>query len=156
VDEVVGQIVNTTQNTKVKGFVSDFSDLKSVVEMANQINDQIPQLDVLINNAGVFKSSVELNKEGVDIRFVVNYLTPYLLTDLILPTLQKAEKSRIINLSSAAQSSVSMAALSGEERLSPKEAYAQSKLALTMWSMYMAAKHDITVIPVNPGSLLNT
>lgn len=37
------------------------------------------------------------------------------------------------------------------------EGYSQSKLALTMWSMYLAeTERDLIVIPVNPGSLLNT
>ncbi|MEL7005229.1 MAG: SDR family NAD(P)-dependent oxidoreductase [Bacteroidota bacterium] len=156
VNAVIDELKAEVQNSNVQGFVSDFSDLQDVSKMADEINEQIPQLDVLINNAGVFKSPNETNHQGIDIRLVVNYLAPYLLTNLIFPILQKGEKSRIINLSSAAQSPVALRALSGEQKLSVQEAYAQSKLALTMWSSYLAAGQDITVIPVNPGSLLNT
>ena len=87
----------------------------------------------------------------------MNYLAPYLLTEELMPLLNKGTAPRVINLSSAAQSPVSLDALSGKKSLSPGEAYAQSKLALTMWSFHLArVQPDIAVIAVNPGSLLNT
>ena len=74
-----------------------------------------------------------------------------------MPLLNKGADARIINVSSAAQAPVSYEALSGNARPSVQQAYAQSKLALTMWSFYLAEKlSNITVIAVNPGSLLNT
>ena len=105
-----------------------------------------------------------MTKEGLDVRFVVNYLAPYELTNALLPLLKQSAKSgsinpRIINLSSAAQAPISYNAFVGQERLDDKAAYAQSKLALTMWSMGLAdrvASDNINVIAVNPGSLLNT
>lgn len=73
-----------------------------------------------------------------------------------MPLLTKCG-SRIINLSSAAQATVSMNALNGTETIDTQNSYAQSKLALTMWSFHLAKKHpSITTIAVNPGSLLNT
>jgi NAD(P)-dependent dehydrogenase (short-subunit alcohol dehydrogenase family) len=95
----------------------------------------------------------------LDIRFVVNYLAPHELTHALLPLLKKSSEARIINLSSAAQAPISYKAFAGQDHLADKDAYAQSKLALTMWSMDLAdtvAADDINVIAVNPGSLLNT
>lgn len=154
---VISEIKSTSNNANVKGFVADFSNLNAVENMAKQVNEDLTKLDVLINNAGVYKSRVAKNMDGLDIRFVVNYLAPYLLTKRILPLLRKGEKSRIINLSSAAQAPVSLEALQGNVAISEMEAYSQSKLALAMWSMHLAEKEpDLIVIPVNPGSLLNT
>ena len=65
----------------------------------------------------------------------------------------------MINLSSAAQSPVDPAALAGKVRLSEGQAYAQSKLAITMWSRSMAlalGPDGPAVIAVNPGSLLGS
>ncbi len=154
---VISEIKTASSNDNVNGFVADFSDLEAVKNMAKQINQDLSKLDILINNAGVYKSRVAKTKDGFDIRFAVNYLAPYLLAKEIMPLLKKGNASRIINLSSAAQAPVSLEALAGKQPISEMEGYSQSKLALAMWSMYLAEKEpDLTVIPVNPGSLLNT
>ncbi|MDX2374458.1 SDR family NAD(P)-dependent oxidoreductase [Psychrobacter sp. PP-21] len=143
----------------IDGFVADFSDLTAVLKMAADINEKLPTLDVLINNAGIYTTSSAMTTEGLDVRFVVNYLAPYELTNALLPLLKQSSKARIVNLSSAAQVPISYKAFMGQERLDDKAAYAQSKLALTMWSMHLAnrvASDNINVIAVNPGSLLNT
>lgn len=153
----VEEVKRLSKNENISGFVADFSDLDAVRQMAQQVNKEVAKIDVLINNAGVFKSAISQTKDGLDVRFVVNYLAPYVLTNALIPVLRKGIKPRIINLSSAAQSSISYEALSGKSQLSVQEAYAQSKLALTMWSFYLAKTvQDIATVPVNPGSLLNT
>jgi NAD(P)-dependent dehydrogenase (short-subunit alcohol dehydrogenase family) len=154
---VISEIKEESKNENIKGFVADFSGLEAVSRMAEQIKNEVPKIDVLINNAGVFKSKTSQNINGLDIRMVVNYLAPYILTTAILPVIKKSKSPRIINLSSAAQSPVSEAVLTGKEQQSENSTYAQSKLALTMWSFHLAKQEqDITVIAVNPGSLLNT
>ncbi len=156
-DSTISEIKSITQNEKISGFVSDLSDLNAVEKMAEQINTNLAKIDILINNAGIFKSPVSHNQKGLDIRFAVNYLAPYLLTEKLIPLMKKGIDPRIINLSSAAQSSVSGDALCGSVNLSEQEAYAQSKLALTMWSFRLAEiLSGVAVIAVNPGSLLNT
>ena len=143
----------------IDGFVADFSDLTDVLKMAADVNEKLTKLDVLINNAGIYTTASAMTKDGLDVRFVVNYLAPYELTNALLPLLKQSKQARIVNLSSAAQASISYQALAGQTRLDDKDAYAQSKLALTMWSMALAdtvVSNDINVIAVNPGSLLNT
>ncbi|MEM9361953.1 MAG: SDR family NAD(P)-dependent oxidoreductase [Bacteroidota bacterium] len=157
VESAISEIKDHTDTEKISGFISDLSDFESIKKMISDLSKSISKIDVLINNAGVFKSSVPLNKEGLDVRFAVNYFAPYLLTNGLLPLLKKSDSARVINLSSAAQSPVSLTALLGQCQKSDQEAYAQSKLALTMWSFDFAKKYpEITTIPVNPGSLLNT
>ena len=151
------EIKENTSNDRVYGFVSDLSDFNSINEMIGEISNEFSSIDILINNAGVFKSKIDRNQDNFDIRFVVNYFAPYLLTNGLLPIIQNSIFPRIINLSSAAQSTVSIEALKGQETISSQDAYAQSKLALTMWSFAFAKEHSsITTIAVNPGSLLNT
>ncbi|MDW7694716.1 SDR family NAD(P)-dependent oxidoreductase [Flammeovirgaceae bacterium SG7u.111] len=155
--DAISEVKSLSKNDNIKGFVADFSALDSVRKLARQIIKELPKIDVLINNAGVFKSSSPFNKDGLDMRIVVNYLAPYLLTKELIPLLNKGIEPRILNLSSAAQSSVDYDVLSGKKQEHEQEAYAQSKLALTMWSFYLAEKvQNIAVIAVNPGSLLNT
>lgn len=156
-NNVIAEIKSLSNNPNIKGYVADFSDLKAVSTMAKQVKSEIEKLDVLINNAGIFHTPQETTKDGLDIRFAVNYFAPYILTKKLMPLLNNSIAERIINLSSAAQSTVSIDALKGNKQLSVNEAYAQSKLALTMWSFHLATLQKTpTVIAVNPGSLLNT
>ena len=124
--------------------------------MADALLGQYEKIDVLINNAGVFKTSQPRTKDGFDVRYMVNTIAPYLLTKMLLPILKQG---RIINLSSAAQASVDFDALLGKVEMEDYEAYAQSKLAITMWSRVMAKQAGDTgptIIAVNPASLLGT
>ena len=87
-------------------------------------------------------------------RFVVNAIAPYLLTRSLLPILP--QDGRVVNLSSAAQAPVDLAALRGEVALDDMGAYAQSKLAITIWTQELARRHPEgpVFVAVNPGSLL--
>jgi NAD(P)-dependent dehydrogenase (short-subunit alcohol dehydrogenase family) len=141
----------------VESYVSDLSRMADVEALAKAVAKQHVKLDVLINNAGVYSTPDPVTQDGIDARFAVNTIAPYLLTQRLMPLL--GASGRVINLSSAAQSPVDPEALAGRVRLSDGAAYAQSKLALTMWSRYMAVslKDDgPAIIAVNPGSMLGS
>lgn len=153
----VTEIKAESKNDNVVGFLADYSNLSDVRKMAKEVTEKMPKIDVLVNNAGIFKAKIDTAANGVDVRLVVNYLAPYQFTNAVLPLLKKADAPRIVNLSSAAQSPVSLNALQGGISLGANDAYAQSKLALTMWSFYLAKQEpSISVVAVNPGSLLDT
>lgn len=154
----ISEVKKASNNENVSGFIADFSNLDAVNQMAKEVSAKLPKLDVLVNNAGIFKTSASTNAQGLEIRLTVNYLAPYVLTNALVPLLENGTDARIVNLSSAAQAPVSLNALSGKEAItSLNDAYAQSKLALTMWSFNLAKQLDgVSVIAVNPGSLLNT
>lgn len=157
VSNTVHELKRVSINENVSGVVADLSDINQCKIIYDYIKDNDIVLDVIINNAGVFKSPIQKNNDGIDIRLVVNYLSPVYLTELLIPLMETNGDRRIINLSSAAQEPVSLTALKGQRDLSEQSAYAQSKLALLMWSFHLGKKlSDATVIPVNPGSLLNT
>lgn len=61
-------------------YQADLSDLSQVVQLADNIQQNHARIDVLINNAGVFNTPTAITPDGLDIRFVVNSLAPYLLT----------------------------------------------------------------------------
>ena len=139
---------------EVETYVADLSNLAEVTLLAASIQQRYDRLDVLINNAGVYKTPHPIMADGRDIRFVVNTFAPYLLTIKLLP-LMNAD-GRVVNLSSAAQATVDPEAMAGRRRVDDMDAYAQSKLALTMWSRALAGKHadGPLIVSVNPGSLL--
>ena len=142
---------------RVEQYVADLSRMTEVESLADEVANAHDSLDVLINNAGVFRVTSSTTEDGLDVRFVVNTIAPFLLTRRLLPLL--GASSRVINLSSAAQAPVDLRALAGEVQLSDNAAYAQSKLALTMWSRALAlsvGKDGPSVVAVNPGSMLGT
>ncbi|QIE42254.1 SDR family NAD(P)-dependent oxidoreductase [Rhodobacteraceae bacterium SC52] len=135
---------------------ADLSNLSQVVDMAQVIKASHDHIDVVINNAGVLKLVSPRTDDGLDARFVVNTFAPALLSELLLPLVPN--NGRLIHLSSAAQSPVDLDVLNGKRRVGDMEAYAQSKLALTMWSQNFSACHPEgpVSVAVNPGSLLAT
>lgn len=154
---VIEDIEEASNNPNIKGFVADFSDLNAVKQLAEQIKKEVTKLDILINNAGIYKTAADKTKDGLDIRMAVNYFAPYILTENIISVLEKGTDTRVVNLSSAAQSTLQKGVLTGDATVNASESYAQSKLALTMWSFNFAKEHpNLTTIAVNPGSLLNT
>ncbi len=141
----------------IETYQADLSVMAEVESLANEVSKNHKSLDALINNAGVFKVGNPITTDGFDLRFIVNVIAPYLLTKRLLPHL--SANSRVVNLSSAAQSPVNLDALAGKIRLSDNEAYAQSKLALTMWTFHIAqklGKSGPMFLAVNPASLLGS
>jgi len=138
----------------VETYLADLSSLPETEALAKAITEKHTTLDVVINNAGVLKVPSPIAENGIDLRFVVNTLAPYLLTRKLLPIMGAA--SRVVNLSSAAQAPVDSAALRGNRQLGDMDAYSQSKLAITMWSRGMADEmpDGPVIVAVNPGSLL--
>jgi len=142
---------------RVERYMADLSRMADVETLANAVAEKHTKLDALINNAGIFKTPQTVTEDGLDVRFAVNTIAPYLLTRRLLPLLGKS--GRVINLSSAAQAPVDPEALAGRAKLDDMAAYAQSKLALTMWSRSLAhalKEEGPAMIAVNPGSLLGS
>lgn len=137
-----------------QSYVADLSRMSDVVALAASVSANHPTLDVLINNAGVFKAHNVITDDGLDVRFMVNTLAPYALTQRLLPLMNS--DGRVINVTSAAQASVNTEALVGRARVDDMEAYSQSKLAITIWTRELAAALPAgpTVVAINPGSLL--
>ncbi|MTI09717.1 SDR family NAD(P)-dependent oxidoreductase [Curvivirga aplysinae] len=144
-------------NAKIETYLADLSDLKETVKLADEVKSKHAAIDVLINNAGIFKTSNPITKDNLDIRFVVNTIAPYLLTINLLPILNN--NSRVVNLSSAAQAPVDMAALNGNLSMNDGEAYAQSKLAIIMWSrglVHTMNEASPMIVSINPASFLGS
>ena len=146
-NNVVGQI---------EPWLADLANLSDVRGMCRQILQQHERLDAVVNNAGVLKALDTQTRTNRDIRFEVNTIAPYLITRELLPIIDA--NGVILNVSSAAQAPVEIEALEEFRPMGDMEAYAQSKLAITAWSKYLAKEltNGPSVISVNPGSLLAT
>ena len=152
--------LNTLGKGQISTYQADLANFQDTQALANALTQQHSQLDIIINNAGIYKSNTPITKDKLDIRIVVNTLAPYLLTQQLLPLMH--ETGRVINVASAGQAPVDLNALAGHHTFNDEfNAYAQSKLAIIMWSRHLALtlKHKSedkspAIIAVNPGSLL--
>lgn len=135
----------------------DLASLQSVRDFV--ISFSQPKLDILINNAGIMCHPQERTADGFELHFQVNYLGHFLLTHLLLNKLKASPSSRIINVSAAAyqlgELSDHLDDLQFERReYKTGDAYSQSKLAIMLFTHYLA-KHlegsKVTVNAVNPG-----
>lgn len=83
----------------------DLSSLKSVREFSKKILDTEPQINILVNNAGVMMCPKEFTKDGFETQFGTNHLAHFLLTMLLLPRLRNSTPARIVTVSSKAHTS---------------------------------------------------
>jgi NAD(P)-dependent dehydrogenase (short-subunit alcohol dehydrogenase family) len=152
------KLESLTNNTigKIEPYQADLSNLSDVRTMCRQLLKQHKRLDAIVNNAGVLKAPNTQTRTNRDIRFEVNTIAPYLITRELLPIIEP--KGVIVNVSSAAQAPVDIEALKQFKTMGDMDAYAQSKLAITAWSRYLAQTltDGPSVVSVNPGSLLAT
>jgi NAD(P)-dependent dehydrogenase (short-subunit alcohol dehydrogenase family) len=136
----------------------DLNSLELTRKAANEIADRYGSLDVLINNAGLFAKTKQLTADGFEQQFGVNYLGHFLLTQKLLPVLQKAPKARIVHLASIAHwaGSIKPNKFRAEGFYNPLFYYGQSKLANLLLSNALAeqmANSTITNNALHPGGV---
>lgn len=124
----------------VKFFVCDNAALKDVKKLSSDILDYLNKtgknkIDVLINNAGCYMSKKIITAEGLETQIAVNFLSSYLLTELLMPRLQNSENARVIFTGSRSHYKTY---INPDKLFKNKKlyfglfAYKKSKLALTM------------------------
>lgn len=110
---------------------ADFASFDNVRALAHAVLTEYDRLDALVNNAGFGSAPDErwISEDGHEFRFQVNYLAPFLLTDLLKERLVASAPSRIVNVSSLAQAPIDWDDVMIENDFSGRRAYGQSKLA---------------------------
>ncbi|MCG9491560.1 SDR family NAD(P)-dependent oxidoreductase [Acinetobacter pittii] len=144
---------------KVDVIALDLNSLLSVKTAADLVKERYGSIDVLINNAGIFVKELNNTEDGYEQQFGVNYLGPFLLTQLLLPLLQQAEDGRIIHLSSISHWFGSIRPETFRQssgKYHPLAAYGQSKLANLLFSNALARQLEgstVTSNALHPGGV---
>ena len=81
----------------------DLQDFASVQQAIDQVKSKYPQLDVLVNNAGVMALKDQATKDGYDVQMQTNVLSHFMLTKELFPLLRKSPQGRVVNHSSMAR-----------------------------------------------------
>ncbi|MBX7501611.1 SDR family NAD(P)-dependent oxidoreductase [Qipengyuania sp. YG27] len=93
------EIAETT-GAKVDTLVCDLASLDSVRAAAKEANERFENIDLLINNAGVMACPLGRTADDFEMQFGTNHLGHFLLTNLLMPLVEKGSEPRIVNLSS--------------------------------------------------------
>jgi len=152
------EIERNSGSRLVELMLADLASFDSVRTLAQKYKGSHDSLHVLLNNAGVVRLRRSLTVDGFETTFQVNYLSPFLLTDLLLPLLKRSAPSRIINVSSAAHygSHIDLGNLQLERGYRVMRAYSQSKLALVLFTHELARRLEGTGVTANclhPGAV---
>ena len=141
-------------------YAADLASLEQVRAFAQAVLDDYQKLDLLINNAGIaFGQERSVSQDGHELHFQVNYLSHFLLTQMLLPRIRESAPSRIVNVSSGAQQAIDFDDVMLEKNFTGGRAYAQSKLAQILHTFDLAEELDGTGVIVNalhPATLMNT
>jgi NAD(P)-dependent dehydrogenase (short-subunit alcohol dehydrogenase family) len=133
-DDAAARILKQVPNAQLYPEILDLAAQASVHTFANRVIERFPgqSLDLLINNAGVMALPTrEVTGDRFERQFATNYLGPFALTGLLLPSMKQSAGSRVVTVASAAsnQGKIEFDNLQSERVYKPFPAYAQSKLA---------------------------
>jgi NAD(P)-dependent dehydrogenase (short-subunit alcohol dehydrogenase family) len=163
-EQVTEEIKAASANQRVFYHNADFSSLAEVKQLADEVLDRYQSLHVLINNAAIGggpkgSNQRELSRDGHELRFAVNYLSHFLLTQQLLPLLIKSAPARIVNVASIGQSPLNFDDIQLKNRYDSFDAYAKSKLAQIIYGLELAEQlqdKGVTVNSLHPATLMNT
>jgi NAD(P)-dependent dehydrogenase (short-subunit alcohol dehydrogenase family) len=137
----------------------DLGALASVRAFAEKRIASEPRLDLLINNAGVMMPPYGRTADGFETQIGTNHLAHFALTGLLLESLRRTPKARVVNVSSLAHfaGTIAFDDLHSERSYGPIRAYGQSKLANLLFTRelqrrFEAAGVDALAAGAHPGS----
>jgi NAD(P)-dependent dehydrogenase (short-subunit alcohol dehydrogenase family) len=162
--QTVEAIIAETGNEDVHWLRADLASLDEVRGLADQVIAERPALHGLVNNAGIGTTLPDdgrrmESQDGYELRFAVNYLAGYLLTRRLLGLIERSAPSRIVDVSSAAQTPIDFEDVMLERGYDGMRAYAQSKLAQVMFTFDLADELDpqrVTANCLHPGTFMPT
>ncbi|MDB5261228.1 MAG: Short-chain dehydrogenase [Adhaeribacter sp.] len=147
----LAEIKYETNNQEVFFIPCDLSRMANVKLLALEIQNRFDKIDVLINNAGILPGKHTLTPEGYELCWATNYLSGFLLTNLLWQQLLNAEAARIINVSSEAHrlGQLDFNQPHASKNYSSFTAYCDSKLANILFTYELAHRLELTNITAN-------
>jgi NAD(P)-dependent dehydrogenase (short-subunit alcohol dehydrogenase family) len=163
-ESTVAEIRAETGNERVELHLADLGELRQVSALADEIEEAHPELHVLVSNAGIGSGlpdgrERQESRDGYELRFAVNYLAGFLLTQRLLPLLRKSAPARIVNVASLGQHPIDFDDPMLTRNYSGARAYGQSKLAQIMYTIELSEQvpaEQITANSLHPGTYMPT
>jgi NAD(P)-dependent dehydrogenase (short-subunit alcohol dehydrogenase family) len=162
--QTVEEIRRRTGNGRVELHLADLSSLAEVRDLAGAVAESAPELGLLINNAGIGSGLPEgrerqESRDGNELRFAVNYLAGFALTERLLPTLRANAPARIVFVSSLGQMPIDFDDPMLTDGYDGVRAYCQSKLAQVMEAIDLSESvppAEVTANSLHPATFMPT
>ena len=150
------ELRKTTRNERVVFFAANLSSQAEVRRLAREVAERFPRVHVLVNNVAVVAPERRTTVDGIEQTLAVGHLAPFLLTELLLPTLRGSAPARVINVTSSVVRDAEPALddLQSERAYHPLTAYGRAKLLNLAWTLDLARRLDgtgVSVFAVDPG-----
>ena len=152
------EIGSGTQNPNLDLQLCDLSVLSSVRTLAEALTAKYETIDVLINNASVYRRTRVATADGFEEMFAANHLGPFLLTNLLLGSLQAAAQAygsaRILNITAPSTVPLNFDDLQGKQNFNSLRAFGATKTANLLFTFELARRLEntgVTVNAIHPG-----
>ena len=99
-EAAVGEIADASPGTDIGYLLADMGELEQVRAVAAEVAADHGRLDVLVHNAGALTKKYTTTSAGTEVTVASQLVAPFLLTGLLLGSLQAARPSRVIQVSS--------------------------------------------------------
>ncbi len=152
--------LNGLANVEVEGM--DLMDFHSINAFAEKFLSSVQSLDFLINNAGIMWVPLRRDARGYESQLATNHLGHFQLTAKLWPALKKADRARVVNVSSYGHQIAPFDFEDPNFEHRPYETllgYGQSKTANNLFAVELdarGAKSGIRAYAVHPGSVNHT
>ena len=153
-EEVLAEIKAGSPAADVDLLLLDLSEQHSIRSAVREFENRYDHLDVLINNAAVFKRQRTLTADGYETMFATNHLGPFLLTNLLLSRSQASPAARILTITAPSTTRIAFEDLQAEHKFSALHAFGASKAANLLFTYDLAhrlAGTNVTVNAFYPG-----
>jgi NAD(P)-dependent dehydrogenase (short-subunit alcohol dehydrogenase family) len=147
--EVQASIRASAGSTTVDLLPLDLARLDSVRTAAAEFRRRYDRLDVLINNAAVFKNRRIVTPDGLELMFATNHLGHFLLTNLLLDRLRAAPAARVLTVTAPSTVPPNFADLQWEQRFSALRAFGASKMCNLLFTFELARRMSDTALTAN-------
>lgn len=150
------EIAEDSGNDRLTLLPLDLADPDSIRGFASQVTTRNAPVHVLVNNAATYRETRETTAAGRELTWATNALGPFMLSNLLAPSLIAAAPSRVVNLASKLAGGLDVNDLDFERRsYSGTKAYKQSKQANRMltWGYQQRIGHIVSANACHPGGV---
>lgn len=145
-----------TPKAQISAYYADMSSMKQVEQVCLAILQKNPQIDVLLNNAGIYLGQKEYTEQGWEKTFAVNHMGYFAIAKGLLPGLLKSDAARIVNVASRAHhyGYLDLATVLDPPKYNAQRVYGTSKLCNILFTNHLAkelSEKGITVNCLHPG-----